>query len=75
MREERGALETIVRWAIILVIGMVVLKLIFAALGIATVLFAVALKLLPWVIAIWIAIKVWDWLRGDRGAGAGTTNV
>jgi hypothetical protein len=65
-------LATILKWAVVIVLGIVALKVIATLLNIAFFVGWVLLwRVVPLVIVIWVIYTVIEWLRGRNG-GAGT---
>ncbi len=52
-------LGKLIFWAIVIIVGAIVLRVVFAALGMAAFL---AFRLLPLLIVAYLAYKVWKWV-------------
>lgn len=60
-------LGKLIFWAVVIIAGVVVLRLVFAALGLAVFL---AFRLLPILLVAWVLYKVWKWIADKPAAGA-----
>jgi hypothetical protein len=67
-----NTLETILKWAVVVILAVVALKVVFAILGVAFVLGGFLLfRILPLVLLGWAVLKVVQWLgRNGQGEGA-----
>ncbi|HET6765032.1 MAG TPA: hypothetical protein VFH27_15210 [Longimicrobiaceae bacterium] len=62
---EKNSLETIIKWAIVVVLAVVALKLVFTVLGIAFVLGSFLLfRVLPLLLIVWLMVRLFGWFRG-----------
>ncbi|HEU0051808.1 MAG TPA: hypothetical protein VFQ39_01480 [Longimicrobium sp.] len=72
MSERSGSLtwEDVIKWAVIGILAIVALKVALTIVGIAIGLVfglgALFWKLLPWVLAVWVILKIVEWLREKK---------
>ncbi len=59
-------LGKIVFWVVVAVVAVIVLKLVFAAVGI-TLFFA--FRLLPIVVVAWVLYRIWKWIASKPASG------
>ncbi len=52
-------LGRVIFWVVVVVAALIVLRLVFAAVGIAVFL---AFRLLPIVVVAWVLYKIWKWI-------------
>ena len=65
---EKNSLETIIKWAVVVILAIVALKVVFTVLGVAFVLGGFLLfRVLPLILLVWIVLRVIAWLRGSNG--------
>ena len=68
MSENGTKLENILKWIVLVIAAIVVLKLAFGALAIAWVLGGFLLtKILPLVLLVWVVLKLVEWWRTRNG--------
>ena len=68
MSENTTKLETIVKWIVLVIAAVLVLKLAFGVLAIAWVLGGFLLfKILPLVLLVWVVLKLVEWWRTRNG--------
>lgn len=68
--KENNSLETVLKWVVLVVLGLVALKLLLAAVNIAFALLGIAVKLLPLVLLVCAVVWLVRWLRGrDESCG------
>jgi hypothetical protein len=68
MSENTTKLETILKWIVLVIAAIVVLKLAFGVLAIAWVLGGILLtKVLPLVLLVWVVLKLVEWWRTRNG--------
>lgn len=65
--EDKSLLSTLLTWLAVGVLVVIALKVVFALLGVTMFLVAIAFKLLPIVLAVWLVMVVIRWFRRDRG--------
>jgi hypothetical protein len=63
---DESMLGKLIFWAVVIIAGLVVLRLVFAAVGIAIFL---AFRLLPILILAFVLYKVWHWIA-DKPASS-----
>jgi ABC-type amino acid transport system permease subunit len=67
MNDRTNSWENIIKWVVIGILAIVALKVALTILGIAIGLVfglgAIFWKLLPWVLAVWVILKVVEWMR------------
>ncbi len=56
-------LGKLIFWAVVIIAAVVILKVVFAVLGIA---FVLALRLLPLLIVAFLLYKAWQWLANKQ---------
>ena len=56
---DESVLGKLIFWTIVIIAGAVVLRLVFAAVGIAVFL---AFRLLPLLIVAWVLYRAWKWM-------------
>jgi len=70
---EKNSLEMIIKWAIVVVLAVVALKLVFTVLGIAFVLGSFLLfRVLPLLLLVWLVVRLLGWFRGTGDGSAST---
>ncbi len=66
---ENGSNESmlgkVIFWVVVVVAALIVLRLVFAAVGIAVFL---AFRLLPIVLVAWVLYRIWKWIVGKPAA-------
>lgn len=72
---DKSSFETILKWTVIIILGIVALNVLVAlldvALGLAIFLIS---RVLPLVVLVWVVWKLIEWLGGrGRGSTAGST--
>ena len=68
MSENGTKLENILKWIVLVIAAIVVLKLAFGVLAIAWVLGGILLfKILPLVLLVWVVLKLVEWWRTRNG--------
>ena len=68
MSENSTKLETILKWVVLVIAAIVVLKLAFGVLALAWVIGGVLLtKVLPLVLLVWVVLKLVEWWRTRNG--------
>jgi len=68
MSENGTKLENILKWIVLVIAAIVVLKLAFGVLAIAWVLGGILLfKILPLVLFVWVVLKLVEWWRTRNG--------
>jgi hypothetical protein len=73
---EKSTLETILKWAVIVILAIVALKLAATVLGFAFFFGGFLLfRVLPLVVLVWIVMRIIAWFRGSRGAGSAPADV
>lgn len=73
---EKSDFETILKWAVIVILAIVALKVVAALLGIAFVLGGFLLtRVLPLVLLVWAVYKVVQWLGRPKDAGTPGTDL
>lgn len=66
--------EAILKWAVVIVLAIVALKVVAAVLNIAFFVGWVLLwKVIPLVVVVWLIVKAIEWLRGKNG-GTGASH-
>jgi hypothetical protein len=61
-------LETILKWVVLVIAAVVVLKLVFGVLAVAWVLGGFLLtKVLPLVLLVWVVMKMVEWWKTRNG--------
>jgi hypothetical protein len=73
---EKNTFETILKWAVVVILAIVALKLAVTVLGIAF--FAggfLLFRVLPLVILVWIVLRIVAWFRGSNGGSGATADV
>ncbi|MBV9773251.1 MAG: hypothetical protein JO040_04840 [Gemmatimonadetes bacterium] len=68
--KDKSLLSTLLTWLAVGVLAIIALKVVFALLGVTLFLVAIAFKLLPILLAVWLVMLVVRWFRKDRGPGA-----
>lgn len=65
--------EQILKWAVVIVLAIVALKVLATVLNIAFFVGWVLLwKVVPLVIVVWLIVKAIEWLRGKNGGTSST---
>jgi hypothetical protein len=73
---EKSTFETVIKWAIIIILAIVALKIVFTVLGVAFVLGSVLLfRVLPLILLVWIVLRVVGWFRGSDGGANSAPDV
>jgi hypothetical protein len=79
---EKNTLEMIIKWAIVIVLAVVALKIVFTVLGVAFVLGSFLLfRVLPLLLIVWLVVRLFGWFRGSDDSAmsaappAGTTEI
>jgi hypothetical protein len=68
---ERNDFETVLKWAVVVILAIVALKVLATVLGIAFVLGGILLfRVLPLVLLAWAVYKAVQWLTGRPSDGA-----
>ena len=68
MSENTTKLETILKWIVLVIAAIFVLKLAFGVLAFAWVIGGVLLtKVLPLVLLVWVVLKLVEWWRTRNG--------
>ena len=68
MSENSTKLETILKWIVLVIAAIVVLKLAFGVLALAWVIGGILLtKVLPLVLLVWVVLKLVEWWRTRNG--------
>lgn len=68
---ERSDFETVLKWAVVVILAIVALKVLATVLGIAFVLGGFLLtRVLPLVLLVWAVYKIVQWLGSSRGSGS-----
>ncbi len=62
---DESVLGKLIFWTIVIIAGAVVLRLVFAAVGIAVFL---AFRLLPLLIVAWVLYRAWKWMADKPAA-------
>ena len=66
-------LANILKWAVVIVLGIVALKVIASVLNIAFFVGWILLwRVVPLVLVVWLLFTVMEWLRGKKGGTGGT---
>jgi ABC-type amino acid transport system permease subunit len=81
MNDRTNSWENVIKWVVIGILAIVAVKVALTVVGIAIGLVfglgAVLWKLLPWVLAVWVVLKIVEWLRekncGTSSPPAGPT--
>lgn len=72
MSNDKYSLENILKWVVIVVVGLIVLKAAMIALNVAValgwVILALALKVLPLLLVLWAVVWVVRWIGGKNGS-------
>lgn len=58
-------LGKVIFWVVVVVAAMVVLRLVFAAVGLAV---FFAFRLLPLAVVAWVLYRIWKWIAGKPAA-------
>jgi hypothetical protein len=65
---EKNTFETAIKWAIIVILAIVALKIAFTVLGVAVFMGGFLLfRVLPLILLVWIVLRVIGWFRGSDG--------
>ncbi|HYH82589.1 MAG TPA: hypothetical protein VEX86_22550 [Longimicrobium sp.] len=68
MDENRGKVETVLKWIVLVILAVVAMKIVFSAFAIAWVLGGFLLtKVLPLVVLVWLVIKAVEWWKTRNG--------
>ena len=68
MAQNESKLETILKWIVLVIAAVVVLKLAFGVLAVAWVLGGFLLtKVLPLVLLVWLVLKLIEWWKTRNG--------
>lgn len=62
---DESVLGKLIFWTVVIIAGAVVLRLVFAAVGIAVFL---AFRLLPLLIVAWVLYRAWKWMADKPAA-------
>ena len=62
---DESVLGKLIFWTVVIIAGAVVLRLVFAAVGIAVFL---AFRLLPILIVAWVLYRAWKWIADKPAA-------
>lgn len=65
--EDKSLLSTLLTWLVAGILVIVAIKVVFVLLGITMALVGILFKILPLVLAVWLAVQVYRWFRGPRG--------
>jgi predicted tellurium resistance membrane protein TerC len=63
--KDESVLGKLIFWTVVIIAGAVVLRLVFAAVGIAVFL---AFRLLPILIVAWVLYRAWKWMADKPAA-------
>lgn len=68
MSQNETKLETILKWVVLVIAAVVVLKLVFGVLAVAWVLGGFLItKILPLVLLVWVVMKMIEWWKTKNG--------
>lgn len=68
---EKSGFESVLKWAVVVILAIVALKVVATVLGIAFVLGGFLLfRVLPLIAIIWVILKVVQWSRGSGSSGS-----
>lgn len=68
MSSRNSDIENVLKWIVVVILAIVALKVVATILGIAWFVGGFLLfKILPLVALVWVALKVWEYVRGPRG--------
>jgi hypothetical protein len=68
MSHNETKLETILKWVVLVIAAVLVLKLVFGVLAVAWVLGGFLLtKILPLVLLVWVVMKMIEWWKTKNG--------
>lgn len=72
MRESDNTFETVLKWVVLAVLGIIVLKAALVFLGIAV---AFAFRVLPLVLLVWAIVWLVRWLGGNKSTASPATTA
>jgi hypothetical protein len=73
---EKSTFETVIKWAVIVILAIVALKVVFTVLGVAFVLGGFLLfRVLPLILLVWIVLRIIGWFRGSDGGTSSAPDV
>ena len=68
MDQNSNTFETVLKWIVMVILAVVALKVVVMILGTAFFIGGFLFyRVLPLVLMVWLALKVFEWLRGKNG--------
>lgn len=76
MSSSNNTFEAILKWAIVIILAIVALKVLATVLNIAFFVGWILLwRVLPLVVTAWLIVKAIEWLRGKNGGSASSQST
>jgi hypothetical protein len=75
-QSNNNTFETVLKWIVMVILAIVALKVVVMILGTAFFIGGFLLyRVLPLVLMVWLALKVFEWLRGKNCGGSSSPST